>query len=102
MCFVGGIVKSLFLDVPLHDGTKSTKLILVIYIFFICILIIIIIIIVVITRKSKSKVFNQQPHQFISKDPIITIVFEGAFEVYGTVCSVLRKVHSQLQVDQVM
>jgi hypothetical protein len=33
---------------------------------------------------------------------MITVVFKGGFEVYGTVCPVLRKVNSQLQVDQVI
>jgi len=33
---------------------------------------------------------------------MITAVFEGEFEVYGTVCSALGKVKSQLQVDQVI
>jgi len=33
---------------------------------------------------------------------MITIVFEGESEIYGTVCSVLRKAKSQLQVDQVI
>jgi hypothetical protein len=49
-------VKGLFLNVPVHDGTKSMKLILFSYSVLICvfIIIIIILIIIIITRKSKD------------------------------------------------